>query len=364
MSNTFPIPANLLRPASDTKRLQSLDLIKGLLMLLVVIDHTSVASPWKDTWIYSMFEHLEVPAFFIVAGYWFSHKSSLKHFLINKANRLLIPLIFFMVLSFGYDLAISFIEGNADFSLGSGIHALLHNRINYPLWFIRAIFVALIILYGISRISTCGRDTPPSEFPRLIAVISFMILSNLIIIPMLYSPYHTQSFISSYLCIPQALQMVPLIYLGVMAGHYRVLERKASPLVLTSLAVIGTAGCYMLAGYNDLHLDARATENFAEFYGAAFFRGLFIFSIAPLIGHLPLINYLGSNSLIVVGIHAIPIHLGEYAGIAEGWPIFLFTLLCLPFLIELLKRYFPHLTAQRALIYFPRFSRSLNKQNM
>ena len=364
MSNTFPIPANLLRPASDTKRLQSLDLIKGLLMLLVVIDHTSVASPWKDTRIYSMFEHLEVPAFFIVAGYWFSHKSSLAHFLVNKANRLIIPLIFFMVLSFGYDLAFSLMDGNANFTLGGRIHALLHNRVNYPLWFIRAIFVALIIFYGISRISTAGRDTPRSEFPRLIVIISLMLLSNLIIIPMLYSPYHTQSFILSYLCIPQALQMVPLIYLGVMAGHYRVLERKASPLVLTSLAVIGAAGCYMLAGCNDLHLDARATENFAGFYGAAFFGGMFLFSIAPLIGHLPLINYLGANSLIVVGIHAIPIHLGEYGGIAEGWPIFLFTLLCLPFLIELLKSYFPHFTAQRALIYLPRLSRPLSKQNM
>lgn len=351
MSDTFPIPANLLRPASDTKRLQSLDLIKGLLMLLVVIDHTGIASPWKDTRIYSMFEHLEVPAFFIVAGYWFSHKSSLTHFLINKVNRLVIPLIFFMVLSFGYDLAISLMDGSADISLGGCIHASLHNRANYPLWFIRAIFVALIIFYGISRISTAGRDTPRSEFPRLVAVISLMILSNLIIIPMLYNPLHSQPFLSRYLCIPQALQMVPLIYLGVMAGRYHILERDMPPLALMSLAVIGAAGCYMLAGYNDLHLDARATENFTAFYGCVFFGGLFLFSIAPLIGHLPLVNYLGTNSLTVVGTHAIPIHLGEYAGITEGWPIFMLTLLCLPFLVEILKRYFPHFTANRDLIY-------------
>lgn len=351
MNNTFPLPANLIRPDTATGRLQALDLIKGFLILLVIIDHTGVASPWSDTRLYSMFEHLEVPAFFIAAGYWFGHKSSFVHFIVNKSNRLIIPLIFFMALSFGYDLIIALADGTADISLGGCIHALLHNRASYPLWFIRAIFVALIIFYGISRISTAGRDTPRSEFPRLVAVFSLMTLSNLIIIPMLYNPLHSQSFLSRYLCIPQALQLAPLIYLGVLAGRYRILERDMPPLALVSLAVATASGCYMLAGYNDLHLDARAAENFTAFYGCVFLGGMFLFSIASLAGHLPVINYLGANSLIVLGIHAIPIHLGEYAGIASGYPIFLLTLLCLPFLIEPLKRYFPYFTANRDLIY-------------
>ena len=130
----------------QNKRIEWIDISKGVAILLVMLGHTHCA-PFIGTWIYSF----HIPLFFFLSGLTFSpFKYSAREYIINKVYRLLIPAISFSVIIFAYNV----IVGKADLTLRRIIICIASEvlqlrggvRMSGP-WFLISLFVVEIALY-------------------------------------------------------------------------------------------------------------------------------------------------------------------------------------------------------------------------
>lgn len=80
----------LIKITTKPKHLNWIDYIKGIGIILVVIGHTTdIGDTWR-VWIYTF----HMPLFFCISGYLFKHN----HPIIRMAQRLLLPLLIYMLL--------------------------------------------------------------------------------------------------------------------------------------------------------------------------------------------------------------------------------------------------------------------------
>lgn len=153
-----------------TERIQWIDHLKGLAMLLVMISHCCMI-PVAEKYLYACY----MAMFFIASGYTFSWKPhyTVTGWIKNKAKRLLIPYFFYgslAVLTYSF---FEFVLG--EFSIRNlamdflGIIYSRHhvftdavdpiyimNGVSTPLWFLTALFVSwvlFIVLYKANRVS-------------------------------------------------------------------------------------------------------------------------------------------------------------------------------------------------------------------
>ena len=84
---------------SKSIRNDSIDLLKGYSILLVIIFHLTYYYSGQN-WIRVFVGPFFMPLFFFASGIFYSSKSSFKEFFLNKVNRLIIPLFFFYFLNY------------------------------------------------------------------------------------------------------------------------------------------------------------------------------------------------------------------------------------------------------------------------
>ena len=73
--------------ATAKPRFEWLDILKGILIFFVLVDHS-----YPDSWTESFYTPFFLAMFFWVGGYTFSLKSSFKEFILGKIKRLVVPL--------------------------------------------------------------------------------------------------------------------------------------------------------------------------------------------------------------------------------------------------------------------------------
>jgi polysaccharide biosynthesis protein PslL len=119
-----------------------LDAAKGIAILCVVIGHSDINSDIINTIFW-----FHMPAFFIIAGYLFKPK---ENYLQDRAYRLLIPYLFFLVLLFGLNIVL----GNPP-SLGALIIGGRALNDDYPLfapfWFVTCLLVTQVVFANLLR---------------------------------------------------------------------------------------------------------------------------------------------------------------------------------------------------------------------
>ena len=76
---------------TDIKRIEFIDLAKGICILLVVLLHIGIdVNFWGTT-------SMRMPLYFVLSGLFFKDYGSLYNLLIKKTNRLIIPFLFVFV---------------------------------------------------------------------------------------------------------------------------------------------------------------------------------------------------------------------------------------------------------------------------
>ena len=86
---------------TDKKRIEYIDLAKGVCILLVVFAHIH-----PDLTRYSwgvFFDSFRMPLYFFLSGIFFKRYSGIQEFAIKKVNNLIIPLLFFYAFAYLYD---------------------------------------------------------------------------------------------------------------------------------------------------------------------------------------------------------------------------------------------------------------------
>ena len=78
----------------SNNRILWVDIAKGIGILLVLIGHVS-----QNSYISSFIYSFHIPLFFIISGYLYKNK---KNYIRNKTTTILIPYLFFSIISFIY----------------------------------------------------------------------------------------------------------------------------------------------------------------------------------------------------------------------------------------------------------------------
>lgn len=129
-------------------RIEYIDIMKGLGILLVVLHHVRIIpidNPGMSTLLWKC---LSMPLFFFVAGLTFSSKRSFSDTFVRGFRRLIVPAIFWSLLA---GFCISIISDEASALTIFSPYVWLLKWPNVPLYFLRAMFTSILIMWLLTR---------------------------------------------------------------------------------------------------------------------------------------------------------------------------------------------------------------------
>ena len=150
------------------KRIDSIDLFKGIAIIVIA---------WKHTYHPQCLDLISVSSlFFIISGFFIKDAPFLP-FLKKKIRTILIPFLFFYLLSYlarllfyiGHHRTLYGFEWDSFWNLFSISNSPLYLSVNIPLWFLVCLFVMEIIFWGINRV--IGKKIRTYAFLAVIATI-------------------------------------------------------------------------------------------------------------------------------------------------------------------------------------------------
>lgn len=288
-------------------RLAALDSLRGFGILLVVLGHTSW-SAGLVSWIFSF----HMPLFFIISGMLFHERQFLDSFK-KKVARLLIPYLFFGIVTFAYWALIERrLRGGGSGSVTNALTNIFLARAgtnNYPqnavLWFLPCLFVTEMLFLGIFTFVKSKRairyDWAVAATLATVSFFSIMVM-------------HSFDLPIDRLRLPWALDILPFSMLFYCIGY--LLSRFLMPCMQKSkpkaslhvvYATIGMAGLGLLWVFDELtglsvNLNDASTSNPFWMLCAALLG--FISSLMLCVAiDCRLLQFLGRASLTIMCVH-------------------------------------------------------------
>lgn len=323
----------------QTSRIEWIDLAKGFCIILVVLYHVSkMLGVTYPLWV--QLSAFRMPLYFILSGLFFKQYEGFVGFLKRKTNKLLIPFLFFLVISSVLPYAML----THQFSLP----VLIEERevvYNLPIWFLLCLFEINIIFYliqwGANSLCKNGRTAVVIVVSLALGVLGLFLGFSRINLP---------------LYLDTALSALPFFafgwWLNRKTNFLRIPSRRSDLWIIAAgVAIVGFLAVPVSWLYNLFTLQGIC---FAYLCGVS--GTIMILLIAKFIKRLPLISFWGRYSIMILCTHfpiatAVSLLLSR---ILSGTPLLLSTLaltLCIcHFLIPLLKKYLPYFTAQKDLI--------------
>lgn len=275
----------------ENKRIEWIDISKGILIVLVLLGHTQ-ASPHLVGYIFSF----HMPFFFFISGYLFNIEKYQKFttVVMSKAKSILIPYVFFSVLSvIIYSVIFDYHLSNWS-SIVSVFLESKRNEIfyNVPLWFFTTlfiveilyflirkhikrkwiIFIILIALSGLEAIkyNTTGQPKLPWSLDLGVYYMVFFGIGNLV-----RNSYISRNFIKKSLyglCF--IINILFLVSPETFNGVYKIVNLHGSLAYLWSL-ILGFAGIVTYIG------------------------------LSKYVGSSKALSYLGKNTMIIFPLHFV-----------------------------------------------------------
>ncbi len=136
---------------TPSKRIDFVDLTKGVCIILVVMTHIGGAFEQLDTG--SMLSCFRMPLYFFISGVFFKPYEALSGFILRKINKLIIPFLFFYLSAFSYEIH-HLEDSTGSIQLPVSWKELLvvfhgHDLIKFnpSIWFLVALFNCNILFY-------------------------------------------------------------------------------------------------------------------------------------------------------------------------------------------------------------------------
>ena len=320
----------------EKKRIEYIDLLKGFAILWIVWWHTchpSFVNPYYH-----------VPLFFVISGIFFK-PYPFKTFIKKKTNTILIPFVFFYLVSYVYRIGVH-IWDNRTISGFPWLNILdifkcMPNGdylwVNVPLWFLLYLFNVCIIYYFIHRLPVW------ITYLYILAVLFF-------------SNYITQ--ISTLFFINDAIRWCAFYSIGNVFGTYYLewIKKKRNAYLAILLALI----IYFIL----IFIQTSPSHSIINSLVSNTTTLAFIAGIIPLFSLLKntqsnkilnILDFYGKNSLSVLGFH-VPVLIIFQRIVTKIWGgvnywggffCFAATALVLFFLIPITNRLFPRILANR-----------------
>lgn len=323
------------------KRIEFIDLAKGVCIFLVFYGHSNMALYFDIP----ILQSLRMPLYFFLSGLFFKSYGSLSNLIRKKFNKLIVPFFFFSILA----IPLIFIQYHG-FPIERLLAPLTDPRGGYNIvvWFLLCLFWCNIFFGLIYQLSS----------KMIFQAISVLIIGFTGCVLEQYK-------ITLPLHITQSLMALPFFFAGYLTKHTPLLYKNEKfdkwliPIGVTMILL-----CH--AVYNHYNqpsfhfLDLTHKGNIALAYMISLNLVLGVLLICKAIGWLPIVSYLGRYSLIVLGLHWLVIKAYSIAHcilISKDFSIplrFVVCLVCSWIAIPIFKSLFPAFTAQKDLIKWPK----------
>jgi fucose 4-O-acetylase-like acetyltransferase len=342
MRATFTPPQFQSNQLTNSKvRIQFIDLAKGVCILLVVLTHSGAFSNYMP----QELNLLRMPLYFILSGLFYKDYGGVIATIVKKMNKLLIPFIFFYVMSYailGVGNCISQTVGENTHHFTDIFYGLYF--FNNPIWF-------LLCLFNINIIFTLLRVVSTNEIFLALASIVCGAIGYVLSI----------NNLDIYYFVDVALTAMPMFYFGHLLSRTKLLY----PSRLDRWAILGGALMIALVVFVSRNIIPGVCsilyyENLLGYN----FLAIDVFSIIAVVGlllilkpikWLPVVSVIGRYSIVVLCIHFVIIRFMEVLAptISHEEILLICIVLCWA-LIPLFVKFLPWFTAQKDLITLPR----------
>ncbi len=317
----------------QTKRLVYIDLAKGVCMLLIVVGHTGlkISIPGLSCAL--------VPLYFALSGYFFKRNNSFRELLLRKTNTLIIPFLFFYITAYLVFYLIKWINPSLLVTDAHGIMDLFNNRqfFNGPIWFLLALFWCNIFSYGIVKHIN-------NIIIQLFTICTIGFIGWYLGFCKLFVP----------LFLDVAMTCMPFFAMGFLINKYNIIESKKY-CNYYDVFFIGIWVANIIIEHKmhqRLSLHYNIVEGWST-YLLSFSSILCLLYICKKIQYLPILNYIGRFSLIILCVHhmiyrPLALFLNHFpilqmGGVTEALLTVLLSMACVP----LLSKFFPRFVAQK-----------------
>ena len=297
-----------------------------------------------------LFSACMLPPFFFLAGMFFKEELSFGIFMRKKVDRLLLPFLFFyLTTSVALPNVLHYCFG-MKFETVTGWPSLWAfvwpgEYPNIPLWFLWCLFIMSIIFRLLLSLSRAINEAQ-HHIILILCCIGCAIVG-------ISSEEYFQTDVANLF---KALENMPIFCLGYVMSHFDMLSRIESMGIrrkLWGLCVAIAVSLLSCMTYNSLWIDAIMYY----VYGTA--GAALVIILSSIIVQMPLISFLGRNSIIVLLTHGLMVRAGyplfqhlsmtipSYLSVTVFW----ICMACSYFaIVPFCKSILPHVTAQKPLL--------------
>ncbi|MDL2213233.1 acyltransferase [Bacteroides sp. OttesenSCG-928-N06] len=282
----------------EGKRIEFVDLTKGICIILVVMSH--VGGPFEEMDKYNIISSFRMPLYFFISGIFFKSYEGLWGFFLRKLNKLIIPFIFFYLGAFLVKYAVAKLIPNAfqDPVEWTDLLVVFHRHdligFNPPIWFLLALFNCSILFYIVHKLRNKNLKLM-FLVGILIGVLGFVLGKLRIELP---------------LYIDVAMTALPF-YLGgfwIRRYNFFLYPHRFDKLIPIFIAV-AVILMFFIATKPGMRTNSYE-GNILQFYAAGFAGIFVIMLIGKRFKKAPVISYLGRYSVITLGVHALILNVG------------------------------------------------------
>ena len=330
------------------KRIEYIDLMKGICIILVVMNNSGVLAELPDN--IRFFDTLamgRMPLYFLLSGLFFKRYGSFMPFLRRKFKLLVVPILVFGALG---GLLIQTVPWT-QWSLGNITRpsqwvAYLTSYTNIPLWFLRALFMGSLMMYVLHMLAERGVRGIVAATAISVALSALTIAYATRWLPSESESVHKFVY---RIGVFNGAAMLPYLFIGHLAVRLGVLklDRRMRRVVRMAvlLALCSGVGCAVID-------PGTVSWCFLVFDTSVFsiimcpvLTVLFVWAVAFLLQRLPYVSYMGRYSIVVLVTHYPMLQMLENSGLGVGLSA-LVTLAAMPCVIWLCVRYIPWACAQ------------------
>lgn len=342
---------NGVKSTGDSKRIGWIDLAKGFCIVLVVLSHVSNFVE-VDYPLSVQARAFRMPLYFILSGLFFKQYEGFVGFLKRKVNKLVIPFVFFLLVT--SVLPYWFLIRHEWAQLyWFAFKSFLVNRVimfNEPIWFLLCLFEVNILFYILQSLAArlCARHHAWLLL-GLSLVLGYVGLS--LGIAQVRLPLYLDTTLSA----------LPFFAFGWWLFRRTdfltmpVNMKRDLAIVLLCMAVLGLLAVPAKWINNEFTIDSLWSV-----YPCGVAGTMMVLLVSKIIKRVPVLSFWGRYSIIILCTH-YPVMSLLHAILGNrmqpGYPFFLMvlvvTLLVCHVMIHFMRRYMPHVTAQKDVIKVP-----------
>lgn len=318
------------------KRIQFIDLAKGICIILVVFGHAGYPIYIPG------FQIVRMPLYFMLSGLFFKNYGGLLSFTIKKVNKILIPFLFFYLIGYLFFYLLKWLIPELLITDSKGILDLFGNRqfFNGPIWFLLALFWCNLIFCALTTF--IKNDYLLFFLICSIGVVGWYLGSKNIFFPLFFDV---------------AMTSLPFFTMGYFLKKTSILYPNKYDKYNILFFLLFWVFSYIInmSMHQRMSLHYNIIEGWST-YLLSFTSVMSILYLCKALQHIPFITYIGRYSIILLCVHHMiyrPLivifkHFPNF--LFENFIIALLTLLLSAACIPICKKWIPWFVAQKDLI--------------